>query len=185
MRRFLLMIIIMVCAATPSWGKFATQVVAYEKIDYHEYTIMLDCNAANSDTVYHFTVKDDGRVYRSKEAVMLLKLGGGEVVELHPDSRWCMQEIDSMYYNNEGEPVFIYRDEMVYFYPIDRRTIEHIISKGVLKVRLELTSATSWAEKTWKSDVWGKKLGIALNDVEKQLSPDYVPPKKKTIYDGF
>ena len=171
MRRFLLMIIIIVCAATPSWGKFATQVVAYEKIDYHEYTIMLDCNAANSDTVYHITVKDDGRVYRSKEAVMLLKLGGGEVVELHPDSRWCMQEID--------------RDEMVYFYPIDRRTIEHIISKGVLKVRLELTSATSWAEKTWKSDVWGKKLGIALNDVEKQLSPDYVPPKKKTIYDGF
>ena len=116
---------------------------------------------------------------------MLLKLGGGEVVELHPDSRWCMQEIDSMYYNNEGEPVFIYRDEMVYFYPIDRRAIEHIISKGVLKVRLELTSATSWAEKTWKSDVWGKKLGIALNDVEKQLSPDYVPPKKKTIYDDF
>lgn len=86
MLRFLLIIIITVCAAIPSWGKFATQVVAYEKIDYHEYTIMLDCHA-NSDTVYHITVKDDGRVYRSKEAVMLLKLGDGEVVELHPDSR--------------------------------------------------------------------------------------------------
>ena len=184
MRRFLLMIIITMCAAIPSWGKFATQVVAYENIDYHEYTVMLDCDAG-SDTVYHITVKDDGRVYRSDEAAMLLKLGDGEVVELHPDSRWCMQQTDSMYYNNEGEAVFIYRDEMIYLYPIDRATIERIISKGVMKVRLELSSELSWAEKVWNKDEWGKKLGIALNDVDKQLSPDYIPPKRKTIYDDF
>lgn len=90
-----------------------------------------------------------------------------------------------MYYNNEGEAVFIYRDEMIYFYPVDRATIERIISKGVMKVRLELSSEISWAEKAWKKDEWGKNLGKALSDVDKQLSPDYVPPKKKTIYDDF
>ena len=138
MRRFLLMIIIMVCAATPSWGKFATQVVAYEKIDYHEYTIMLDCNAANSDTVYHITVKDDGRVYRSKEAVMLLKLGGGEVVELHPDSRWCMQEIDivngnecreqELYYISDylhGSRLVIWMDSNILGHNGDSQRIKH------------------------------------------------------------
>lgn len=184
MPRFLLIMIMAVCAALPTWGKFATQVVVFETIDYHKYTVMLDCQA-DSDTVYHITVQDDGRVYRSDDAIVLLKLGNGEVVELRPDRRFCNQEIDSMFYNNEGEAVFIYRDEMIYFYPVDRNTIERIISKGVLKVRLELSHETSWAEKAWKKDEWGQKMGKALSDVDKQMSPDYVPPKKKTIYDDF
>lgn len=54
-----------------------------------------------------------------------------------------------------------------------------------MKVRLELSSELSWAEKVWDKDEWGKKLGIALNDVDKQLSTDYVQPKRKTIYDDF
>lgn len=184
MKSYLLSIIIAICAAIPSWGKFATSVVTFETIDHHEYTIAVSCDI-DGDTTYRISVKDDGRVYRSKDAVMLLKLGDGAVLALHPDRRWCFQEVDSMFYNNEGEAVFIYRDEMVYYYPVTRAALEQIISKGVLKVRLETTSESFWVEKTWTADEWGKKLGKALSDVDEQLSPDYVPPMKKTIYDDF
>ena len=51
---------------------------------------MLVCNTG-TDTTYTITLWDDGRVYRSDDAMLLLKLGDGTVVPLHPSHKSCFQ----------------------------------------------------------------------------------------------
>ncbi|MBR5745556.1 MAG: hypothetical protein IKX94_09605 [Muribaculaceae bacterium] len=50
---------------------------------------------------------------------------------------------------------------------------------------MRVGTITNWREKVWKRNEWGKSLAKAYKELKKLISPDYVPPKKPTIYDGF
>ena len=185
MGRLFVNILLVACFALPSWGRHIHKTAVVDsKVDGHEYDIVLNCDAS-ADTAYYITLWDDGHVYRSEDAMLLLKLGDGTVIPLHPSRRLCNQETDSMYYNNEGKAVFIHRNEMLYDYPVDKADLLHIIESGIVKVRIGLYGETVWAERTWKRDEWGKELAKAYAEIQKQLAPGYVPPKKPTIRDGF
>ena len=185
MKRTFVNILLVLILSLPSWGRSIIKTAVTEsEIDHHLYKVMLVCNTG-TDTTYTITLWDDGRVYRSDDAMLLLKLGDGTVVPLHPSHKSCFQVTDSMYYNNEGEPIFIHRNEMLYDYPIDKDDLRSIMTQGIIKVRIGIFGTSSWAEKSWKHDEWGKKIAEAFSDIQKELAPDYVPPKSKTIYDDF
>lgn len=185
MGRLFVNILLVACFALPSWGRHIHKTAVVDsKVGGHEYNLMLDCDTS-ADTTYSITLWDDGHVYRSEDAMLLLKLGDGTVIELNPSDRSCIQEIDSMYYNNEGKAVFINRNEMLYYYPINIDDLHHIFKSGIVKVRIGIYGETVWAERTWKRDEWGKELAKAYAEIQKQLVPGYVPPKKPTIRDGF
>ena len=184
MKKFVIIFLVLL-AAIPAAAKYIpeTVVVDYE-IRGHCYDVLLCCTA-DRDTTYTITVVDDGRVYRSKDAMLLIKLGDDTALPLHPKHISCDQVIDSMFYNNEGESVFIYRNKMHYDYPIDLDDLNRIFNKGIIKVRIGIHGVSSWAEKTWKRDEWGKAFSKAFGKIQEQLAPNYIPPKKPTIYDNF
>lgn len=138
MGRLFVNILLVACFALPSWGRHISEIAGlHSKVDGHEYKLMLCCDVS-ADTTYSITLWDDGHVYRSEDAMLLLKLGDDTVIELNPSDRSCIQEIDSMYYNNEGKAVFIHRNEMLYDYPVDKADLLHIIESGIVKVRIGL-----------------------------------------------
>ncbi len=50
---------------------------------------------------------------------------------------------------------------------------------------MRINTESSWKKKVWKKDELGKNMTQAYRIIMERLSPDYVPSKKKTIYDDF
>lgn len=51
--------------------------------------------------------------------------------------------------------------------------------------KMRINTESSWKKKVWKKDELGKNMTQAYRIIMERLSPDYVPSKKKTIYDDF
>ena len=61
--------------------------------------------------------------------------------------------------------------------------LNYIAEHGIAKLRYGHNDF--YRDKVYKRNEFGKDLAEAYHKVLEQMSPDYVPPKKPSIYDGF
>ena len=82
-----------------------------------------------------------------------------------------------------GEWIDHWHYEHVLTYQLSTVALDYFIQHGIAKIRVG--SDTSWNEKQWTRNEWGKRITQAYHELTTRLAPDYVPPKKPTIRDGF
>ena len=119
-----------------------------------------------------------------ENAMLLLKTGDGKVVELQPVNHRLYQETDSLSTSPvTGEIIEHWHYGHILEYRLTTTALNYFMAHGVIKLRLG--TEDRWKEKSWKQDELGKNLSKVYKEILEELSPDYVPPKTKTIYDDF
>ena len=144
-------------------------------------TPFLCCEVNGCDTVWTLEIWGRGL---DEQSVLLLKTTDGKVAEFKPSRHRLYQETDSLTKSPvTGEWIEHYHYKHILSYELTSTALDYFMSHGVAKLRLG--TETIWKEKAWKTDELGKNLSKAHKIIMEQLSPDYVPPKRKTIYDDF
>ena len=119
-----------------------------------------------------------------KNPVLLIKTCSGETVTPQTIKEGWV-EVSTGWGNNPetGEPVEYKGAEVTHTFYFSDRDMWKIVDSGIAKIRFG--SDGNWCEASWKRNEWGKSLSKGYRLLKEKMSPDYVPPKKPSIYDGF
>lgn len=182
MYRFIVNILLVACFTLPSWGEYAGLAYVGE-IEWNKCfltKVELECDTTATDTVWTMRMEGD----MSDGYILLIKTGDSKVIELHQcDHRWN-HVTDSIGHSQlTGEIMEFYHYEQVLYYPITSADLEHIAAHGISKIRCG--TDTYFMETTYKDNEFGKRLEEAYKKILEKMSPEYVPPKKPSIRDGF
>lgn len=182
MHRLILIILLAVFISIPSWARH--EYVNTSSIEFdrgYELLSSLDVDVNDTDTVW--SLQFIGR-YLDENTILLIKTGDGKVIEYTPSHYHAMQMIDSLTTSPlTGELIDHWHYEHVLTYELSPYALHYFMQHGIAKIRIG--SETSWKEKVWKRNEWGKRITEAYHELTKRLAPDYTPPKKPTIRDGF
>lgn len=183
MLRITVNILLVMCFALPSWAR--REYESTNSIEFsrrYEVLSTLDVFVEDSDTIWSIGII--GR-YLDEETLLLIKTCDGKVVEYEPSNYHAMK-ITEEYSTNPitGE---VYASKWYYEhsfqYHITKTALLYFIEHGISKIRLG--TENKWHEKIWQHNEWGKLITEAYNKLLIRLAPDYVPPKRPTIRDGF
>lgn len=182
MNRILITLMAAMCVALPCWSSYAFKSMPSIKFDrWNAVTPRLSCEANESDTVWTLQIWGD---MLDENAMLLLKTGDGKVVELQPVNHRLYQETDSLSTSPvTGEIIEHWHYGHILEYRLTTTALNYFMTHGVIKLRLG--TEDRWKEKSWEQDELGKNLLNVYKEILEELSPDYVPPKAKTIYDDF
>ena len=165
MCRFLVNILLVLCFALPSWGKYAGLAyvgeVEWNKRD--KTSFMLQCDTTATDTVW--SLKLQGFV--TTGYMLLIKTSDAKVLELEP----------------YDEIMEFYHYEHVLYYHITTTALNYIAEHGISKLRCGYDNL--YRDKEFRRNEFGIELNEAYKKILERMSPDYVPPKKPSIRDGF
>lgn len=182
MSRFILFIVMAVFVMMPSWGRFANLRYA-DDIEWNATSrtkVLLQCDTTGSDTTW--TIKLQGWV--SDGYQLLLKTGDGKVIDLKPFDAKFDHITDSIGHSSvTGELIEFYHYEQIIYYHISTAALDHIAEHGISKIRCG--TDTYHRDVEYKRNEFGKELTKAYKKILEEMSPDYVPPRKPTIYDDF
>ncbi len=184
-------IFLALCTSLTSWSTLLDS----ETVDYVKWNgvdesgVYLLCETAANDTVWTLSLVG----YVDDDFMLLIKTGDNKVISLKPYSQHNIETIDSVGYNPiTGEPVNFYSYTKVLRYRISTDDLKYIAQHCVVKLRcgtvykgLNGTSYSNYKDKVYRHNEFGAKLIKAYKKILKKMSPDYVPPKEPTIYDGF
>ena len=182
MYRFIVNILLVVFLASPLWGR----VVGLASVGVVNWNglfptkIELECDTTATDTLWTMTLEGN----MSDGDLFLIKTGDNNTLELRQyDCRWS-HITDSIGHNSiTGEIMDFYHYEQVLYYYITTSELEQIAKYGISKMRCGTDAF--YKEITYKNNEFGRKLIEAYKKILYKLSPDYVPPKKPSIRDGF
>ena len=175
-------ILLVASFALPSWGKYAglAYVTDIEWDKYNKTVVTLSCDTTATDTVW--TLELEGWV--ANGYVLLIKTGDDNVIELAPYTEKFNHVTDSIGHSPiTGELIDYYHHEFVEYYHITTAALNCIAENGIIKLRCGFDSC--YKDVFYKHNEFGKELTDAYKKILYKLSPDYVPPKKPSIRDGF
>ena len=139
----------------------------------------LICNSTATDTIW--TLEMQG--YVLGKDTLLLKIGDGKILEFAPCDEKIAHVNDNVGYSSiTGEIMEYYHYEFVIYYKLTS-AINEIVKHGILKMRLG--SGYFHKDKMFKKNELGDAITNAYKDILLKMSPEYVPPKKPSIRDGF
>ena len=182
MCRFLVNILLVLCFALPSWGKFArlAYVGEIEWDKRHLTAVKLFCDTTATDTVWSLEMQGAVEHYDT----LLLKTGDGKVLELVPYDEKFDHVTDSIGHSSvTGELMEFYHYETVIYFHITTTALNYIAEHGIAKLRYGHNDF--YRDKVYRRNEFGNDLTEAYKKVLKHMSPEYVPPKKPSIRDGF
>ncbi len=182
MNKILISLMAMMCIALPCWSSSAFKSMPDIEFDrWNTVTPFLCCETNETDTTWTLEIWGRGL---DENALLLLKTGDGKVVGLQPVRHRLYQETDSFSTSPvTGETIEHWHYKYILEYQLTATALNYFMKHGVTKLRLG--TEDRWREKSWKRDELGQNLLKAYRKILDELSPDYVPPKKKTIYDDF
>lgn len=182
MNKLLSILTAMMCIALPCWSSSAHKSMPDIEFDrWNAVTPFLCCVANETDTTWTLEIWGRGL---DENALLLLKTGDGKVVELQPVRHRLYQETDSFSTSPiTGEIIEHWHYKHILEYRLTSTALNYFMKLGVTKLRLG--TEDRWQEKVWTRDELGGNLSKAYRMILEKLSPDYEPPKKKTIYDDF
>ncbi len=182
MYRLIVNILLVACFALPSWGKFAglAYVGEIEWDKRHQTAVKLFCDTTATDTVWSLEMQGAVAHYDT----LLLKTGDGKVLELVPYDEKFDHVTDSIGHSSvTGELMEFYHYETVIYFHITTTALNYIAEHGIAKLRYGHNDF--YRDKDYKHNEFAKDLAGAYHKVLEQMSPDYVPPQKPSIRDGF
>lgn len=182
MYRLIVNILLVTCFAMPSWGKYAglAYVGDIEWDKRHQTAVKLICDTTATDTVWSLEMQGAVEHYDT----LLLKTGDGKVLVLVPYDEKFDHVTDSMGHSSvTGELMEFYHYETVIYFHITTTALNYIAEHGIAKLRYGHNDF--YRDKVYKRNEFGKYLAEAYHKVLEQMSPDYVPPQKPSIRDGF
>lgn len=182
MYRLIVNILLVACFALPSWGKFAglAYVGEIEWDKRHQTTVKLFCDTTATDTVWSLEMQGAVAHYDT----LLLKTGDGKVLELVPYDEKFDHVTDSIGHSSvTGELMEFYHYETVIYFHITTKALNYIAEYGISKLRCGFDSC--YKDVVYKRNEFGKKLTDAYKQILYEMSPEYIPPKKPSIRDGF
>lgn len=179
MYRFIVNILLVICFS-PALLSQKIEVKHLERIGYISESYLC-VEVTETDTVWSLNLYD--RDLKEK-MLLIIKTSDNKILKLSPDRHTEHYETDSITTSPlTGEPIRHCHTEHYLSYTITTTALQYLVEHGVTKMRVG--TITNWQEKVWKRNEWGKSLAKAYKELKKRISPDYVPPKKPTIYDGF
>lgn len=182
MYRLIVNILLVACFALPSWGKFAglAYVGEIEWDKRHHTAVKLYCDTTATDTVWSLEMQGAVEHYDT----LLLKTGDGKVLELVPYDEKFDHVTDSIGHSSvTGELMEFYHYETVIYFHITTTALNYIAEHGIAKLRYGHDSFHR--DIVYKKNEFGKELTRAYKKILTDISPEYVPPKKPSIRDGF
>lgn len=182
MCRLLVNILLVMCFALPSWGKYAGLAyvgeVEWNKRD--KTSFMLQCDTTATDTVWSLNLQG----FVTTGYMLLIKTSDGKVLELEPYDLKTTHVTDSVAHSPvTGEIMEFYHYEHVLYYHITTTALNYIAEHGISKLRCGYDNL--YRDKEFRRNEFGNDLTEAYKKVLEHMSPDYVPPKKPSIRDGF
>lgn len=182
MYRLIVNILLVTVFALPSWGKFAglAYVGEIEWDKRHQTAVKLICDTTATDTVWSLEMQGAVEHYDT----LLLKTGDGKVLELVPYDEKFDHVTDSIGHSSvTGELMEFYHYETVIYFHITTTALNYIAEHGIAKLRYGHNDF--YRDKVYKRNEFGKELTRAYKKILTEISPEYVPPKKPSIRDGF
>lgn len=182
MYKFIVNILLVTCFALPSWGKFAglAYVGEIEWNKYNKTAVKLLCDINDNDTVW--TLEMQGAVEHYD--TLLIKTGDSKVLELAPFDEKFDHVTDSLGHSPlTGELIEYYHYEAVIYYHITTTALNYIAEHGIAKLRYGHDSFHR--DIVYKKNEFGTELTRAYKKILTEISPEYVPPKKPSVRDGF
>lgn len=182
MCRILVSILFVLCVSLPSWARFADCAyvgeVEWNNLFYSR--VELECDTTATDTVW--TISMEGHLHDGDR--VLIKCGNGKVFELHQSDCRFNHVTDSIGHNPiTGETMEFYHYRVVVYYNISSEAMKNIADHGITKMRCGKEGY--YTDAVYHRNEFGMMLTEAYKAILERLSPDYVPPKKPSIYDGF
>lgn len=182
MGRLFVNILLVSCFALPSWGRYANLAyvgeVEWNKRD--KTTVKLWCDTTATDTIWSLEMQGAVEHYDT----LLLKTSDGKVLELVPYDEKFDHVTDSIGHSSvTGELMEFYHYETVIYFHITTTTLNYIAEHGIAKLRCG--TDRFYKDREFRRNEFGKALIEAYKRILEEMSPDYVPPKKPTIRDGF
>ena len=166
----------------PSYGKFAS-LASVGEINWDKWnktSVTLRCDTTANDTVWSLEMQGSVEHYHT----LLLKTGDGKTLELVPYDEKFDHVTDSLGHSSvTGELIEYYHYETVIYFHITTTALNYIAEQGISKLRYGHDSF--YKDREYKHNEFGIELTRAYKKILGEISPDYVPPKKPTIYDGF
>ena len=150
-------------------------------------TSMLSCDVCGTDTLWTITLFGNSF---ADNAVLVLKTADKQILTLELKEKCTIHTTLARDYSPEtGEIVEYNGAEEALDFQLTNTALDYISQHGISKIRIEtklrLGTDEWWCEASWKRNEWGKSLSKAYRLLKEKMSPDYVPPKKPSIYDGF
>lgn len=182
MYRLIVNILMVMCGVLPALGKYAglAYVGEVEWDKYNKSTARLMCEIIDNDTVWSLEMQGAVEHYDT----LLLKTGDGKVLELAPYAEKFDQVTDSMGHNPvTGELIEFYHHESVIYFHLTTTALNYISEHGIAKLRYGHNAYHK--DVAYRRNEFGKDLTEAYKKILERMSPDYVPPKKPSIRDGF
>ena len=183
MYKFIVNILMVTCFALPSWARReyeSTNAIEFNR--RYEVLTSLDVNFSETDTVWSI-----GIIGRNldKETLLLIKTCDGKVIEYSPTSYYAMKITDEYATNPLTGDVYDakWHYEHCFQYNVSPTALHYFMEHGISKIRLG--TEDRWHEKVWLNNEWGRLITEAYEKLLLRLAPDYVPPKKPSIRDGF
>ena len=182
MYRFIVNMLLVTCFALPLWGRFAglAYVGEIEWDKYDKSAVTLQCDITDNDTVWSLEMQGAVEHYDT----LLIKTSDGKVLELVPYDEKFDHVTDSLGHSSvTGELMEYYHYETVIYFHITATALNYIAEHGIVKLRYGHDGYHK--DKMYKRNEFGKKLTDAYKKILTKISPEYVPPKKPSIRDGF
>lgn len=156
--------------------------VGYVELDRsHDVAFSLEVDVCDKDTTWTIVAWGDGL---NEHTQLLFKTMDGKVLELTSYRYTTLEPTDAWVTNPiTGESVRQTHYEFFMYYRITPIALDYFITHGIAKLRVGTDSL--WREHVWRTDELGKELSKARAELNRRLAPDYVPPKKPSIRDGF
>lgn len=183
MNRLFISILLAFFIALPSWPKFANlAIVGKLEWKYDRSTMVtLRCDTTANDTTWTLEFEGGGV---SEGDILLIKTQDNKIIELQPFDLKFDSILDSIGHSPvTGELIEYYHHELVLYFHITKTALDYIDKHGIAKIRCG--SDIYHRDIVYKQNEFGKDLSEAYKKILEEMSPDYVPPKKKTIYDDF
>ena len=177
MYRFIVNILLVICMG----GSISAKQMDLEILDHIDLKSFLCVTINGSDTIWSLRFRDRDL---SEGMILLIKTTDKKVLGLMPSHHYEACVTDSLTtIPFTGETVRHYHYDHILEYDITTTALNYFVNHNIIKLRIG--TEKHWQEKVWRRNEWGKSLVKAYKELKKRISPDYVPPKKPTIYDGF
>ncbi len=182
MYRLITNIFLVLYVALPAWSSTAN-IKTFDYINWDKWdksTATLYCDTTANDTTWSLSLEG----YVDNGYLLLMRSGDGKVITLKPYERHFESVTDSIGRSPiTGEFVEYTHLVTVLYYHISVSDLNHIAEHGIVKLRCG--NDVVHRDKVYRHNEFGKQLTDAYRQILKELSPDYVPPKKTSIFDGF
>ena len=175
-------VLLVTCFALPSWaGEVHGYISDIKFTKWFEVETWLIAESYENDTIW--TIQLRGRDINDK-TLLLIKTIDDKNLELKSFNCETRYETDSLTTSPlTGKLIDHQHVEYLVSYSITSVALHYFIDHGISKIRVG--TETRWEEKIWQRNEWGKNLTETYKKIIKKMSPDYVPPKKPSIRDGF